>query len=214
MKQLLITGLVVVTLGLVVTLTVILLHVDELYETLALTEQHLMEASEQLTEYEQRGGVEVAFNPDVPEAVIGFPIHPDDFLRYTSPFGLRRSPFFGVEVHHTGVDIATIWKAQVVAVADGVVKEHWPAPGNYGGTEFRGHSVYGGMVLIDHGEFESLYAHLDTTRVRTGTELEEGDVIGRVGNTGRTTGAHLHFELHVQEERVNPLLYMKEIEER
>lgn len=198
----------------IITLGVVLVHVDRLQKELELTQQHLLEASEQLTEYEQRGGVEVAYNPDVPDAVIGFPIHEEDFLRYTSPFGLRESPFINVEVNHTGVDIATIWKAQVTAVADGEVVEHWPSPGVYNGTEFRGHDVYGGMILVDHGEFESLYAHLDSTRVSTGMQVSEGDVLGRVGNTGTTTGSHLHFELFVQEERVNPLLYMKDIQGR
>ncbi len=189
-------------------------HIDELNERNAQTEQYLLEASQELAEYEARGGVEQAYNPDVPGAVIGFPIDDDDFLRYTSPFGLRESPFLGVDVHHTGVDIATVWRAQVTAVADGEVIEHWPAPGNHGGTNFRGHEIYGAMILIDHGDFQSLYAHMDSTRVRTGQRVSEGDILGRVGSTGRTTGNHLHFELFVEGERVNPLLYMKEIEGR
>lgn len=189
-------------------------RIEDLENELELNNQHLREASEQLAEYEQRGGVEQSYNPNVPDAVIRFPIHDEDFLRYTSPFGLRESPFIGVTVQHTGVDIATVWKAQIVAVADGEVVEHWPPPGIYGGTEFRGHDNYGGMILIDHGDYETLYAHLDESRVVTGQQVSEGDIIGRVGNTGRTTGSHLHFEMFVQGERVNPLLYMQEIESR
>lgn len=189
-------------------------RIESLEDELELKNRHLREASQELSEYEQRGGIEHAYNPDVPDSVIGFPIHEEDFLRYTSPFGLRQSPFIGVEVQHSGIDIATIWKAQVTAVADGRIIEHWPPPGNYSGTQFRGHEVYGGMVLIDHGEFETLYGHLDSTRFPTGTEVEAGEVIGRVGSTGRVTGSHLHFEMFVDEERVNPLLYMREIEGR
>lgn len=189
-------------------------HIDQLKMEKNQTEEYLLQASQELEEYESRGGVEQNFNPDVPEGVIRFPIDPDDFLRYTSPFGLRISPFFGVEVHHTGVDIATVWRAQVVAVEDGEVVEHYPPPGNHGGREFRGHDTYGAMILIDHGDFESLYAHMDSTRVYTGQTVNKGDIIGRVGSTGRTTGNHLHFELFIEDERVNPLLYMEEIEGR
>lgn len=212
---------IVITISFIIFVFVMISYVDNLYEHVeelniekSRTEEYLLEASQELAEYESRGGVEQKFNPDVPEGVIGFPIDPDDFLRYTSPFGLRTSPFFGVEVHHTGVDIATIWRAQVVAVEDGEVVEHYPPPGNHGGREFRGHDTYGAMILIDHGDFESLYAHMDSTNVRTGQIVNKGDMIGRVGSTGRTTGNHLHFELFIEDERVNPLLYMEEIEGR
>lgn len=140
-----------------------------------------------------------------------FPVHPDDFLFYTSAYGIRVSPFLGIEQQHDGIDIAATWRAQVVAIADGVVREHWPAPGTPypGGGTYRGHPVYGAMVLIDHGDgVESLYAHMHSTRVRQGQIIRSGEIIGRVGATGQATGAHLHFEILVDGAARNPLHYV------
>lgn len=139
-----------------------------------------------------------------------FPVKQEDFLAFSSPFGHRVSPFLRKEVRHNGVDIITVWRAQVVSVSDGVVLEHWPAPGTRhpsGGT-FRGHPIYGGMILIEHADgFKTLYAHLDSTNVHTGQFVRAGSLIGRVGNTGMATGRHLHFEMVVNDFHVNPLLY-------
>ena len=170
----------------------------------------ILELQERLYEYERPiGGME-----HVPERLAStdfvFPIHPEDFIRYTSPFGLRESPFLKVQMQHNGVDIATIWRAQVLAIADGIVIEHWPPPGTIhpNGSVFRGHPVYGGMVKIDHGDFTSLYAHLSETVIRTNQQVRAGEMIGRVGNTGMSRGHHLHFELKINGEIVNPLLYL------
>lgn len=158
----------------------------------------------------QTGGAEVYPSEPAVERGTVFPVHPDDFLMYTSAHGLRTSPFLGIEMQHNGVDIAAVWRAQVVAIADGVVVEHWPPPGTPypGGGRYHGHPVYGGMVLIDHGDMQSLYAHLETTRIRTGQRVRAGEVIGRVGDTGMARGRHLHLELHINGRAVNPLHYV------
>lgn len=137
-----------------------------------------------------------------------FPIHEEDFLYFTSPYGIRVSPFLGIEMKHEGIDIATVWRAQVVAIDDGVIVEHYPPPGVYGGKRFRGHPVYGGMIRVNHGDYESLYAHLSWSRVFTGMEVKKGEIIGRVGGTGMSQGEHLHFELYHNGKTINPLLYL------
>ena len=142
-----------------------------------------------------------------------FPVAEEDFIRFTSPFGLREDPFFGIRMYHRGVDIATIWRAQVVSVADGVVIEHYPPPGvRQGDTLFQGHRIYGGMIKIDHGEFQTLYAHMSETAVRTGQTVSAGEFIGRVGNTGMSRGQHLHLEMFIEDINVNPLLYLSKLD--
>ena len=142
-----------------------------------------------------------------------FPIHPDDFLFYSSPFGVRVSPILNRTMHHNGIDIGATWRAQIVAVADGVITEHWPPPDGY----FKGHRIYGGMVKIEHDDGSlSLYAHMSWTNrsvVRQGNRIKAGQVIGRVGDTGMSRGNHLHFELHINGRPVNPLLYVQSPEE-
>lgn len=180
--------------------------VEKTVENRALREQIVAMQSEQT----QEGGAETAL-PEIPKssADYRFPIAPEDYRRLTSPFGYRLSPVFGVELHHTGVDVSAVWQAQVVAVADGVVVEHWPPPDDY----YRGHDVFGGLLVIEHANgWRSLYAHLSDTRVHTGWTVEAGEIIGRVGNTGRSDGAHLHFELHDATGRaLNPLLYLDDV---
>lgn len=136
-----------------------------------------------------------------------FPIAASDYLELTSPFGYRVSPILRVERYHQGIDIAATWRAQVVAAADGVVVEHWPAPDGY----YRGHDVYGGLVVLEHANgWRTLYAHLSETRVHTGWTVRAGQVIGRVGNTGRSRGNHLHFEImDAAGRRLNGLLYVQ-----
>lgn len=159
------------------------------------------EVEEELREEEPRGGAEV----DIPDVVpAGFPIHAEDYVRLTSPFGRRVSPILGVEMDHIGLDIETVWRARVVAIAPGEVVEHWPAPDGY----YKGHRIYGGMVRIDHGEYETVYAHLHETFVHTGQHVSAGSEIGRVGGTGIVDGEHLHFEVRVNGQPVNPLLYI------
>lgn len=152
------------------------------------------------------GGAEVP----VPQILAGsgwrFPIAESDYLVLTSPFGVRVSPLLHVEMYHQGLDIAGAWRSQVVAVADGIVVEHWPPPDGY----WKGHEVLGGMITIEHVDgMQTLYAHLSWTRVHTGDTVRTGEVIGRVGATGKCTGAHLHFECIAPDgERLNPLLYV------
>ena len=161
-----------------------------------------------LREHDVReGGAETAPPPlQVAISRYTFPIAEADYLELTSPYGYRVSPILNVERYHQGIDVAATWRAQVVAAADGVVVEHWPPPDGY----FRGHAVYGGLVVLEHENgWRTLYAHLSETRVHTGWAIRAGEVIGRVGSTGRSRGAHLHFEvLDASGQQLNPLLYV------
>jgi len=141
---------------------------------------------------------------EAPTRGLCFPVASDDWW-YSSPFGVRISPFSGILRHHDGLDITAVWRAQVVAVADGQIVEWWPPPDDH----FSGHRTMGGMIRIDHGDgIESVYGHLYCTYIKGWQQVKAGQVIGRIGATGLTTGPHLHFELRLDGEAVNPLLYL------
>ena len=112
----------------------------------------------------------------------------------------------GTEALHKGVDLAGPVGMPVRAVLAGVVVDHWLVPGWHWGKEYHGHPIMGGYIVIDHGEgLFSCYGHLSATFVHEDNWIEAGQVIGEVGNTGISTGPHLHFELVV-----DPLRYLEE----
>ena len=163
------------------------------------------------------GGAEVTV-PDPPPMVPGeylFPIREHDYMMLTSPFGWRVSPVLHVERDHIGIDISAVERAQVVAIADGVVIHHYLKPGtpHPDGGFYRGHDVYGCMVHIRHDDgVESLYAHLSESFVREGQFVRAGKPIGRIGNTGMSVKEHLHFEIISGGERQNPLHYVRPLD--
>lgn len=115
----------------------------------------------------------------------------------TSEFGKRISPFGSETEFHKGIDIATRIGRPIQAPADGVVAEVAYEHG------------MGQMVRIDHGHgVSTLYGHLSKAAVRTGTTVRRGDRIGYVGNTGSTTGAHLHYTVMLNGIPVNPRKYL------
>jgi murein DD-endopeptidase MepM/ murein hydrolase activator NlpD len=115
----------------------------------------------------------------------------------SSKFGYRKSPFTGLREFHSGLDLATRRGTPVIASADGVVT----FCGRNGGL--------GKMVKINHGYGKvSRYAHLHEILVKRGDRVKRGDKIGLVGNTGRSTAPHLHYEVHVNGIPVNPEKYI------
>ena len=126
--------------------------------------------------------------------------------RYTSPYGARVHPISGAYKFHYGIDLANSTGTPVVAAADGVV--------SYAGSL----STFGNVVMITHsieGQiFTSVYAHLNSIGVGVGTQVSKGQYIAGMGNTGGSTGTHLHFEIHVgtwvkqSVGSVNPLNYI------
>jgi len=119
--------------------------------------------------------------------------------RITSNFGYRRDPFSRRVRHHDGVDISAKKGTPVRATASGVVVK----------AEYI--SEYGNSVLIDHGDgICTMYAHLSEIGVSRGAKVSRGDAIGCVGSTGRSTGNHLHYEVHVNGHNVNPSKYLND----
>ncbi len=115
----------------------------------------------------------------------------------TAGFGNRTSPFTGVREYHEGLDIAAPYGTPIVATADGVVTFAGPLV------------AYGNVVFIDHGRgFATFYGHNSTNHVREGQRVRRGDVVAYVGTTGRTTGPHVHYEVHVNGVISNPLKYV------
>lgn len=115
----------------------------------------------------------------------------------TSGFGTRRDPITGRRTQHPAVDIAAPPGREVVAPADGIVTR----AGRLGGL--------GNAVYLSHGfGLTTRYGHMSRLDVRPGQRVRRGDVIGYVGSTGRSTGYHLHYEVHVDGEAINPLGYL------
>lgn len=117
----------------------------------------------------------------------------------TSRFGYRLSPFTGSKRLHKGLDIAAAVGTKIVAPADGKVV-------------FADHDgAYGLCVEIDHGNgIKTRYAHMSKISAKIGSTIKRGDLVGLVGNTGRSTGAHLHYEVMVNGVHTDPLAYIVE----
>lgn len=114
-----------------------------------------------------------------------------------SGFGVRLSPFTSTKVFHHGLDIGAAVGSPARAAAGGKVVRS--------GFE----SLYGNIVVIDHGNgYRTVYAHLSERLVREGDIVQRGEMIGKVGRTGRATGPHLHYEVHVNGLPVNPIRFM------
>jgi len=112
----------------------------------------------------------------------------------TSTFGRRHDPFHGKQSSHKGLDIAAPSGTSIQPVRAGTVV----SAGRRGG--------YGNVVVLDHGDgTTSLYAHCKDIKVQAGARVELGDVIATVGSTGRSTGPHLHLEIHRNGQAVDPV---------
>jgi murein DD-endopeptidase MepM/ murein hydrolase activator NlpD len=112
-------------------------------------------------------------------------------------FGQRMDPLSGEGAFHAGIDISAPYGTMVEATADGIVFHAGPDAG------------YGNAVLIDHGYgITTKYGHLSQINVVVGQEVKRGQIIGAVGMTGRATGPHLHYEVHVSDAPVNPARYL------
>lgn len=116
-----------------------------------------------------------------------------------SHFGMRMDPFSGQGGFHPGVDIYANIGTPVRAPADGtIIQAGW-------------NGGYGMSVIIDHENgMQTLFGHLSRVSLRVGQEIRRGDVLGLTGSTGRSTGPHLHYEVHVNGAPVNPHRYLRQ----
>jgi murein DD-endopeptidase MepM/ murein hydrolase activator NlpD len=118
---------------------------------------------------------------------------------FTSAYGMRSDPFRRGTSMHAGIDLAGPVGTPIYATADGtVLRSGW----NNGG--------YGNLIEIDHGRgITTRYAHLSGMTVREGERVTRGQMIGRMGSTGRSTGSHLHYEVRIDNRPVNPIPFMR-----
>jgi len=115
----------------------------------------------------------------------------------SSTFGYRTSPFTGLREFHNGMDIATQKGTPILATADGVI--------TFAGTK----GLMGKLIIIDHGHgMVTRYGHIHKMLKKRGDAVKKGDTIALVGNTGRSTGSHLHYEVHLDGIPVNPAKYI------
>lgn len=122
--------------------------------------------------------------------------------RFTSPFGNRRNPTGSGRRMHNGIDFAAPLGTPIYATADGVV------------VAARRERGFGNVVRIRHAfGFETLYAHQNKLRVKEGQQVSRGDRIGDMGSTGRSTGVHVHYEVHLNGVPVNPMSYVEASED-
>jgi murein DD-endopeptidase MepM/ murein hydrolase activator NlpD len=125
------------------------------------------------------------------------PVRNRDLTRIASYYGYRTDPFYKIRKFHEGIDFTAPTGTEIFATGDGVV------------TVIERLQVgYGYYIVVDHGfNYETLYAHLSKFNVKRGEKVKRGQVIGYVGNTGRSTAPHLHYEVRRNGRPVNPIHY-------
>lgn len=123
---------------------------------------------------------------------------PVQSMTFTSGFGVRSDPFRGSAAMHAGVDMPGPTGTNIYATADGIVaRSEWS-----GG--------YGNLVEIDHGRgIQTRYGHLSSSVVHAGQRVKRGELIARMGSTGRSTGSHLHYEVRLDGHAVNPMPFLQ-----
>ncbi len=126
---------------------------------------------------------------------LGYPV---DANRISSVFGRRTDPMNGQAAFHDGIDLSGKKGSEVRATA-------------YGKVASRGYNdSYGWYIKIDHGnDYSTMYAHNSKIIARWGSQVKRGDVIAKLGNTGRSTGPHLHYEIRYKGRPINPAKYLK-----
>ena len=125
------------------------------------------------------------------------PISNKDLTRTASGWGFRIHPIYKILKFHYGMDFTAPTGTEIYSTGDGrIITVEWSRRG------------YGNQIIIDHGYgYRTMYAHMSDFNVRLGQEVKRGDVIGFVGNTGLSTAPHLHYEVFLNNKKVNPINY-------
>ena len=156
-----------------------------------LTKQAVVQ-SKSLDEIEQLAQNKAALINAIPSIQ---PIKNENLMRMASGYGYRKDPFTKKRRFHWGMDFTAKKGIPIYATGNGVIKR----------ADNRS-SGYGNHIRLDHGfGYVSLYAHLSKYNARRGQTVKRGDIIGYVGNTGRSVGPHLHYEIFKDNKRINPL---------
>jgi len=123
------------------------------------------------------------------------PVSNKDLKRMASGYGMRIDPHYKTPAFHAGMDFTAPTGTPIYATGDGTVIR-----------ADRASRGYGNHVRIDHGfGYTTLYAHMSKTNVKVGSEVKRGEIIGYVGNTGKSVGPHLHYEVRKNDKPVNPI---------
>lgn len=124
-------------------------------------------------------------------------INPVEIMKFSSGFGYRNAPTRGASRNHQGIDIPGPVGTPIYATADGIIgRAQW-----LGG--------YGKFVEINHGNaVQTRYGHLSAMNVEPGQRVRKGDILGYMGSTGRSTGSHLHYEVRIAGEAINPTAFL------
>jgi len=125
------------------------------------------------------------------------PVSNQDLSRIASGFGYRIDPVYKTVKFHAGLDFSAPQGTPIYATADGNIKTAGLSDGGYGNH-----------VVIDHGYgYETLYGHMLRIKARRGQRIKRGEVIGYVGNTGKSTGPHCHYEVHKNGQKLDPVYF-------
>ena len=124
-------------------------------------------------------------------------INPVEAMKFSSGFGYRNAPTRGASRNHKGIDIPGPVGTPIYATADGTIgRAQWV-------------SGYGKYVEINHGNaVQTRYGHLSAMNVTSGQRIRKGDILGYMGSTGRSTGSHLHYEVRIAGEAINPTAFL------
>ena len=127
------------------------------------------------------------------------PVANKDLRQLASGFGYRRDPFYHTPSFHPGMDFTAAVGTEIYATANGTVSLIKTEPWGYGNH-----------IIINHGNgYTTLYGHLSRSIVRPGQKIKRGQLIGYVGNTGRSTGSHLHYEVRKFNNPLNPAFFYR-----
>lgn len=125
------------------------------------------------------------------------PVSNRDLDRIASGFGMRIDPVYGTPKMHKGLDFTAPQGTPIYATGNGIVDESGYSAGGYGNH-----------VVINHGYgYETLYGHMVRVKVHNGQRVKRGEVIGWVGSTGKSTGPHCHYEVHINDNEVDPVYF-------
>ncbi|MNI34412.1 Murein DD-endopeptidase MepM [compost metagenome] len=178
----------------------IAVHDNEIEQLAQETRDHYLEMSAMLDEMERNVPITLREAKQTQYSISGTPSEwPTLSKRLTSNFGYRTDPFKGSAAFHAGIDIAGKIGDPVYAAGAGKV------------ITTDKDSSHGKYIVVEHpGGLQTWYLHLSSIDVSTGDTVTKGESIGKLGNTGRSTGPHLHFEIVKQGKQINPLPYLEQ----